>query len=119
MNQTRFQNFIHIPGAAAANWDIRFTVPYDCRLVHVSAVGSNANDAELAIGISTDTNSILVLATIGDSATPVEKTVADWATTNPTGVINKGEIMVLTLDYDGDGGTAAADTTIVLTFLAG
>ena len=119
MTPARFQHFIHIPGAAAADWDIRFTVPYDCRLVHASAVASNDSDAKLKLGISSDVNSIMTSVVIGDSGVPVEKTAANWAATNPTGVLNKGEIFVAALDYDGAAGTAGADVTIVLTFLVG
>jgi hypothetical protein len=33
--------------------------------------------------------------------------------------IDDGDVLVLTLDYDGSSGTAAADVTIVLTFSEG
>ena len=70
-------------------------------------------------GISTDTNSILASASIGDSGTPVEFDVDDWATTNPTGAFSKGEILVATLDYDGAARTATDDFTLVITTLEG
>lgn len=109
----------HIPGTLAANINIRFTAPFDMRLIHSSAVASNNSDATLILGISTDTDSILASTTIGDTNVPSEKTVANWATTNPTGQVYDGEVFCATLDFDGSSGTAAADATIVLTFLEG
>jgi hypothetical protein len=114
-----FGRTIHVPGALTADLDIRLSVPVDCRLKRVSAVASNDSDATLAIGISTDTDSILTAATIGDSQTPVTKDVSDWATTNPTGDLDQGDILVLTVDYDGASGTAAQDLTIDLDFIEG
>ena len=80
---------------------------------------SNDSDATLMLGISTDTNSILAAAVIGDSSVPVEKTVANFATTNTTGKLSKDEILVLTVDYDGSAGTAAADLSVLITLLEG
>ena len=109
----------HITGTLGANVDIRFTAERDMHLNHISAVASNDSDATLIAGISSDTNSILASATIGDSQTPVEKTKSDWTTTNPTGKIADGDIFVATLDYDGASGTAAQDVTLIFTFTEG
>jgi hypothetical protein len=119
MQGHRFQQTVHVPGTLTANLDIRMKIPFDCRLKHISAVASNDSDATLAVGVSTDTDSILAAAAIGDSQVPVEKSASDWASTNASGVLSKGDILVLTLDYDGASGTAAADLTVVLTFLEG
>lgn len=110
---------IHVPGALTANLDIRINVPNDCHLARVSAVASNDSDATLQIGISTDTDSILAAATIGDSQTPVVKDRDDFATTNPDGELSRGDILVLTVDFDGAAGTAAQDLTIDLAFIEG
>ena len=109
----------HIPGTLAANIDIRFTAAFDFVIKEISAVASNDSDATLAVGISTDTDSVLAATTIGDSQVPSVKTRSDWASTNENGVINADEVVVLTLDYDGSSGTAAADVTIVMTILEG
>ena len=71
------------------------------------------------LGISTDTNSILTAAVIGDSDVPIEKRLADFASTNETGEVAKGEIVVLTVDFDGAAGTAADDLNIILDILPG
>jgi len=119
MQGTQIVKAFHIPGTLAANINIRFTAYRDMILQHISGVASNDSDATLAVGISSDTDSILTAAVIGDSDTPVEKTASDWATTNSTGRINKGDVFVATLDYDGAAGTAAADVTLIFTFTEG
>jgi plastocyanin domain-containing protein len=118
-----FQTAFHIPGTLAANVTIKWTAPFDCQLIHVSAVGSNANGGELTVGDSTDADGYITAFTIGDSGTPVEKE----ALTDFNGAlagsqyphISDGDIIALALDYDGDGGTATNDFTVVLTFTEG
>lgn len=123
--QRIFQQAYHIPGTLAANIDIRFTMPMDAQLVHVSAVASNDSDATLAIGESGDPDGYKVAAVIGDSQVPVEWGIAafDGALLTDAGDEfprpNDGDIVVLTLDFDGTGGTAANDVTIILTFVEG
>jgi hypothetical protein len=85
-------------------------------LVHVSAVASNDSDATLKIGTSTD-DEFLAETTIGDSRTPSEFDWGDFVDQHPR--IEDGDIVVLTLDYDGATGTAAADLTLILTFTEG
>ena len=119
MQGTQLIHAFHVPGTLSAGLNIRFTAYRIMTLQHLSAVASNDSDATLAVGISSDTDAILAAAAIGDSAVPVEKTAANWASTNPTGHINDGDVVVLTLDHDGASGTAAADVTIVLTFTEG
>jgi len=116
--QRVFQQSYHVPGTLAANVNIRFTVPMDCQLVHVSAVASNNSDATLALGSSADTAAYLVAAVIGDSNTPVEFAKANFVGTEFPHIVD-GTIFVATLDYDGSSGTAAADVTLVLTFTEG
>lgn len=110
---------VHIPGTLAANLDIRLALPQDCMLVRVSAVAGNDSDATLAIGDSTDTDAILAAAAIGDSGTPAVFDRDSWASANPTGHLQAGDILVLSLNFDGAAGTAAADVTVDLDFLEG
>lgn len=109
----------HVPGTLTANIVITFVLPFDCRVKHLGACASNDSDATLIMGLSTDTDSILAAAVIGDSSVPVEKNQSNFASTNPTGKLSKGEILVITVDFDGAAGTAAADLTILLTLLEG
>ena len=123
--QRKFSHAFHVPGTLSANLNIRFTVPTDCCLVHVSAVASNDSDATLALGTSADTDGFLEACVIGDSATPVEKAIADFdgalltfAGSEPPRLAD-GDVFVVVLDYDGASGTAANDFTLVLTFVEG
>lgn len=113
-----FQHSYHIPGTLSANLGINFTTPCDLQLVHASAVGSNANDGLLKIGSSSDDDAYLASAAIGDSGTP-----AVFDRDNFVGGqyphIAAGTVVVITLDYDGAGGTAAANFTLALTFTEG
>jgi hypothetical protein len=117
MNRVVQQSY-HIPGTLAANITIYFTVPFDCQLVHVSAVASNDSDATLILGPSTDTDGYLESCTIGDSAVPVEKGRSNFVGGEYPHIAD-GTIFVATLDFDGAGGTAAQNVTLVLTFTEG
>ena len=121
----KFTMSFHVPGTLSANLNIRFTIPSPCTLIHSSAVASNDSAATLCLGTSADTDGYLVACVIGDSNTPVEKEVADFDGALLTYVgsepprLADGTIFVAILDYDGAGGTAAADFTLVLTFQEG
>jgi hypothetical protein len=111
---------IHVPGALSANLSIVFQMPFAARILEVSAVGSNANDATLAVGAGSDgTTATIAAFAIGDSGTPVVKGVADFATTNPQGKLANNDFLALTVDYDGAGGTAAQNLSILITLIEG
>jgi hypothetical protein len=109
----------HVPGALAANLTIYWKAPFDCVLQHVSAVAGNNSDATLKIGDSGDDDEIMTATAIGDSGTPAEFDVDNWASTNAGGRILKGDVVVFTLDYDGVAGTAAQNVTLVAAFTEG
>ena len=121
----KFTHCFHVPGALTADLNIRFTVPSDCQLVHVSAVGSNANDATFTIGDSTDTDEFLTSSVFGDSNTPAEYDGDDFVDTsgNTHGRyyprIADGTIVVIPVTYGDVLGTAINDPTLVLTFVEG
>jgi hypothetical protein len=123
--QRIFQQSYHIPGTLAANVAITFTAPCDCTLLHVSAVGSNANDGLITIGDSSDADEFLTSSSIGDSHTPAEFDGDDFVDTSGNTHnryyprIADGTVVKIALDYDGAGGTATADFTLVLTFAEG
>jgi hypothetical protein len=121
--QRKFSPSFHIPGTLSANIDIRFTVPSSCTLVHVSAVASNDSDALITVGPSTDTDGYIASAVIGDSQVPAEfEDLSDFdgaIALEQYPHIADGTVVCVTLDYDGAGGTAAHDVTIVLTFVEG
>jgi hypothetical protein len=113
-----YQVPFHVPGTLAANIDIKWTAAFDCQLIHVSAVGSNANSGILDIGNSDGAEAYVKDKDIGDSGTP--------ATVTRTGFVGEqyphiaaGTVVAIALDYDGAGGTATHDFTCVLTFEVG
>lgn len=120
-----FQQLIHVAGTLSADLNIRYTAPCDCTLLHVSAVASNDSDALLTIGDSVDPDEYVTSAVIGDSAVPAEFDGDDFVDTSgdthtryyPR--IVDGTVVVIALDHDGDGGTAAQNVTILLTFAEG
>jgi hypothetical protein len=123
--QRIFQQAYHVPGTLSADVAIRFTAPCDCTLLHVSAVGSNANDGLLTIGDSSDADEYLTSSSIGDSGTPAEFDGNDFVDTSGNTHtryyprIADGTVVVIALDYDGASGTATDDFTLVLTFAEG
>ena len=109
---------ILVAGTLAANIVHTFTAAHDMTLRHISATGSNANNATLIVGTTTDTDLYLEAAAIGQSDVPVEFTRADFVGSKDI-QIRKGTIVKTTVDFDGDGGTAVDDLSIVQTFTPG
>jgi hypothetical protein len=126
--QRVFQTTFHVPGALGADLTIKWTVPFDCQLIHVSAVSSDADAAGLEIGNSADADEYLVKADAGISGTPVEFDGSDFVDADGNKHncyyphIAKGTIMAIAVDYNYAGGgqaSASADVTLVLTFTEG
>jgi hypothetical protein len=125
MAQRVFTLGFHVPGSASANLSIKWTAPFDCTLLHVSAVGSNSHNATMEIGDSADANEYLTSSSIGTSGTPAEFDYDDFVDTSGNTHsryyprIVDGTIVAIAVDYDGASGTAVDDLTIVLTFAEG
>ena len=113
-----FTYIFHIPGTLTANVQPIVSIPFDCSLIHVSAVGSNANDATLKIGSAVDDDAYLSAFAIGDSNNPVVKRRADFVDSQYPHIL-AGTNLWVTLDYDGAAGSAAQNVTIGLTFSKG
>ncbi len=107
-----------VPGTLAANEDFRFKFPFDVQLEAVSAVGSNANNGILDIGPSTDTDGYLDAKDVGDSQVPTVFDKDDFVNTEYPHIV-AGTIICISLDYDGAGGTAVHDFTLVMVFSEG
>ncbi|HUV95816.1 MAG TPA: hypothetical protein VMX14_13455 [Anaerolineae bacterium] len=109
-----------VPGTLGANVLFYWKAPFDCTILHVSAVASNDSDATIKIGDSADSGNddYLAAAVIGDSAVPAEFARTDFVG-DQYPRIHDGDITYVTVDYDGASGTAAADLTVVLTLAEG
>jgi hypothetical protein len=128
MAQRIFTLTYHVPGSLSADLAIYWTAPFDCTLLHVSAVGSNAYAAGLTIGDSSDADEYLTKSSIGVSGTPVEFDGDDFVdTAGNTHThyyprIADGTVVAIALDYNYNGGgsaNASADVTLVLTLAEG
>jgi hypothetical protein len=103
----------HLHGTLAANATMRWQAPYTCHLRGVQAVGSNTNDATLKVGTPADDDKFFTAFAIGDTGVPVVKTIANFASTALNGQLAEGDILLFTLDFDGNSGTAAANVSII------
>ena len=123
-----FQQSYHIPGALGADVDIKFTMPTDAQLLHVSAVNSTAYAAGITIGNSDDADEYLTKSNVGVSGTPAEFDGDDFVDSDGDSHtlyyphISDGTVVTIAVDYNYNGGgnaNASADVTIVLTFAEG
>ena len=104
----------YIPGTLSANQVMEVAADRNWKITHISAVASNDSDATLKVGNDADAEAYLEEAVIGDSNVPVEFDRDDFVDDQfPTHA--KADVFVVTLDYNGDGGTAAQNVVIVIT----
>ena len=97
------------PGTLNANKVMYLELPYPWTLLGVKCGASNATPATIvASGGAT-----IASATIASSG---DMNYRQPTTPQP---IDANELVTLTLDYDGDGGTASADVNIVAVGLIG
>ena len=113
-----FQQAYHVPGTLTANILPVFKSPCNCTLLHVSAVASNASSATIKLGTTTSDAAYMVAKDVGDSDAPAEFDRDDFVGTQYPRIAD-GDIVKVTVDFDGAGGTAAANLTVVLTFAEG
>ena len=105
---------LYLPGTLAGNHTLEIAADRNWKITHVSAVSSNDSDALLSLGNDASAVAYMVATVIGDSNVPAELDRDDFVNDQyPTHA--KGDVFVITLDYDGDGGTAADDVVIVIT----
>jgi hypothetical protein len=109
----------HTAGTLAANHAFTFTIPFDCTLEFISAVGSNTNNGILDIGYTGALEAYVKDKDIGDGGVPGTVDAPGEFVGSNYPHIAAGTVLVATLDYDGAGGTAAADFTLVMVFSEG
>src|SRR4030065_2256775 len=109
MKGTRFTVSYHTAGNLAANHSFIFKVPFDCQLISVSAVASNASSGILDIGYIGALEAYVKNMDIGDSSVAaILDEPGDFEGDNFPHIAANTNI-IATLDYDGAAGTAAAD----------
>lgn len=108
----------HIPGTLAANLSIRFALPCDAQLVHVQAVGGNANNATFNVGHAGDFDAYLAGRDVGDVGAPLVYERGDFSG-GQYPHIARGVTLAVDVDFDGAAGTAVQNLTLMLTFTEG
>jgi hypothetical protein len=133
MQGNRFCIPVHLHGTLAANSIGTFKLPFAATLLEVSATAANDSAATLQLGHNADADGILVAIAIGDSAAPTVFDAGDFTgsalPTAPTATplqqvpllmsFAKGDLLTWILDFDGAGGTAAQNVSILFTFMEG
>jgi len=117
MQGTQFTQSFHIPGTLSANLAIEWLVPYDCQLIHVSVSNTANSGGTFIIGTSADDNAYLDTSDVGNNDS-FEFDKADFVGAEYPHIVD-GTKVLITVDFDGAGGTAAANLTLVLTFTEG
>ena len=119
MQGTRFTVTYHTAGTLAANHSFIFKLPFDCQLISVSVANTAATDAILDIGYTGALEAYVVDLAVGDSSVAaIIDEPGDFVDDNFPHIA-AGTNIICTLDYDGAGGTAAANFTLVLVFTEG
>lgn len=111
---------VHIPGTLAANISVLFQAVKAMTLVAVQSVQTVADtDATFTLGTSASAAAYLTAKDVGDNSVP---TVLDDRTDfvgEQFPHIAAGTVIALAVDFDGAGGTAAANLTILMEFEEG
>jgi hypothetical protein len=123
MQGMRFTVSVHIHGTLAANATGMFALPCPAQLVEVSFCNTTTSDAILDVGTAADPDGILADVAVGDSEAPAVYQVDDFNGAlidgdNPYHM-DAGTVIEWLLDFDGASGTAAANASILFTFLEG
>jgi hypothetical protein len=119
MQGDHFAVSYHTAGTLAANHSFTFTAPFDMTLEFVSAVGSNTNNGILDVGYTGALEAYVLNKDIGDGGVPGTVDAPGEFVGSNYPHIAAGTVVVATLDYDGAGGTASADFTLVMVFSEG
>ena len=119
MQGQRFAVSYHTAGNTAANHVFVFTAPFDMTLEFVSASGSNTNNGILDVGYTGALEAYVVDKAVGDGNVPgTVDAPGEFVGSNYPHIV-AGTVVTASLDYDGAGGTAVADFTLVMVFSEG
>lgn len=109
---------IFVPGTLTANMHFEFASPSDLQLIEVSA-NCDANTSfilDIGENDTPDTDAYLDAATVTGHATANTKFTRTDFVGDQYPSIDKGDDVVVTIDYDGGDGNDAAGVSILLTF---
>lgn len=107
-----------LEGTLAADYTWDFEAAIDLTIHKVFASASNDSSATLKVGTSSTAEAYITEYAIGDSRTPVRKeAITDFdgsVALSQFPHVSDGTRVLLTLDHDGDGGTAAQNVLVQL-----
>ncbi len=109
----------HTAGALAADHSYIFKLPFDVQLVGVSAAATNASSAIIDVGYTGSLEAYVSNMDAGDSSVAAVLDEPGDFSASYFPHIDANTNIIVTVDYDGAGGTAAQNLTIVLTFTEG
>ena len=123
MDGLRFPVAIHLHGTLAADAQGAFALPIGMTFESVCACASNDSDAKLQLGLGDDADGLMTAKAISDSGVPKTFVKTDFngalADAKNPPHLDKGAVVTWKVDFDGAGGTAAADVSILFSFLEG
>ena len=93
-------------------------MPFDFTLEEISAKCSNAGNLRFKVGTNSDDDEFLTYTDVAATMVVVGDDVTDWRyDVKPRYV--KGDVMEVTLDFDGASGTAGEDVCMTFTCTPG
>lgn len=113
-----FTTSFYIPGTLSGDHTIEFKLPFDAQLIAVSLANSAATDGTVALGYTGSTSAYMAAKDIGDSDVAAVYNWDDFVGSQYPH-IDAATNIIITVDYNGSAGTAAANLVIILTFTVG
>lgn len=104
-------------GALSADYIWYVKLPFSVTLQSVSAVGSNATNATIAVGNDSSAAAYMAAKAVGQSGSPARYTRADFV--GGSAHVPKDTVLKVTVDFDGASGTAVQNLNVVITALVG
>ncbi len=119
MQGTRFAVSYHTGGTLAANQTVIFKFPFDVQLISVSAANTAATDALVDVGKTAALEAYVKDMAVGDSSVAAVLDEAGDFEGDVFPHIVADTNIIVSVDYDGAAGVAAANLTLVLVFSEG
>jgi len=114
----KFVHTVHVPGTGT-DMSVRWKVPSDCTLLHVSACTSSDDSAKMEIGDASDADAHLTSSAVGSGANAIVEFDKDDFVGTEFPRLQDGDTLVITVDTDGGVSGTGDDLTLVLTFVEG
>jgi len=108
----------YIPGTLAADHTLEFKLPFDAQLIHVSLSNSANTAGWVKVGTTGGDANYMIFKDIGDSEVAAEYDWDDFVGSQYPHIPAATNIIV-SVDYNGTAGTAAANAVINLMFTRG